>query len=253
MTGESSPRIAAQEFASSLKAIEFTALILFRDIGGKPPTAEWRGIQLADACNHFDQCVKSIELLIADKVGTAIDSNPRKWFANTLTALKRLVDRPWLYDHILRHTDLDRLDEDQQADLERLRQEVECRAEELESAALTLPADEPAKTPASELTKTPPDKVNGVPGYLGLIVEKDGTVQREGFDPTVQVSGPVAWPMFLALSNAADAGLSKQELARLLGEKNAAARRRVKKNLKDKLHRPLNITIPRDEWKLAEA
>ena len=141
MSGESSPRIAAQEFASSLKAIQFTALILFRDIGGKPPTAEWREIQLADACNHFDQCVKSIEARIADKVGTAIDSNPRKWFANTLTALKRLIDRLWLSDRLLRHADLDRLTEDEQADLERLRQEVECRAEELESAALTLPGD----------------------------------------------------------------------------------------------------------------
>ena len=239
MSGESSPRIAAQEFASSLKAIEFTALILFRDSGGKPPTAEWREIQLADACNHFYQCVKSIELLVADKVGTAIDSNPRKWFAQTLTALKRLIDRLWLYDHILRHTDLERLDEDQQADLEQLRQEVECRAEELESAASTLPAD----------------TGNGTPGYLGLIVEKDGTVRRAGFSPPVpvQVTGPVALPMLLELLKAEDAGLSKQDLARLPGDKSATARRKVKQNLKDKLHRPLNITIPDSEWKLTEA
>lgn len=119
---------------------------------------------------------------------------------------------------------------------------------------LTLPMNVFATTArAIELTSDADDQRDGQPGYLGLIVNKDRhEVLREGIDRVVQITGPVAWPMFIALYSAAEDGLSTNEVRSLPGDCDAQSRRKAKQNLKTNLI-PLSITIPDGEWKLSEA
>ena len=101
--------------------------------------------------------------------------------------------------------------------------------------------------------KTPPEPV---PSYLDLIENRDRqTVSRRGdayahLQP-VKLSGPVLWPLFLALFEKSGGDISKNELDHLPGSTEAAARRVLKKRLSELLL-PLDITIPAGEWKLVE-
>lgn len=107
----------------------------------------------------------------------------------------------------------------------------------------TIPLDEPC-APNGQQGDEPP-------GRLGLMVNRtERKVRRVGFTPTVEVSGKVEWPLFIALYDAGESSLTVEQLKAIDGEDNAPARRATKKRLKEKLADPLGITIPDANWSL---
>lgn len=110
-----------------------------------------------------------------------------------------------------------------------------------------------AKAPTSEPPRNDewPHGAGVETPYLDLIVDiVRQEIQRSGYPGRVILSGPVAWPMFLALFDAEGALLSRQQVEKLPGEREAA-RRTAKQRINEKL-KDLGIEIPSNEWRLLE-
>ena len=87
--------------------------------------------------------------------------------------------------------------------------------------------------------------------YLDLIVDVERQeIQRHGYSGRVILSGSVAWPMFLAVFNAKGAPLTRQQVANLPGE-GQAARRNTKGRINEKL-KTFAVAIPDNEWRLVD-
>ncbi len=67
----------------------------------------------------------------------------------------------------------------------------------------------------------------------------------------MNLSGPVVWPLFLAMFKANGIALSRKQLADLPGERQAA-RRTAKGRMNEKL-KDLDVVIPDSEWRLVDA
>lgn len=112
-------------------------------------------------------------------------------------------------------------------------------------------ADRKRKIDSESESESEPDDGPDEQPYLDLIVDIERQeIQRSGYPGRVILSGPVAWPMFLALFNAKGALLSRQQVENLPGE-GQAARRTAKRRINEKL-KDLSIEIPCNEWRLVE-
>lgn len=85
--------------------------------------------------------------------------------------------------------------------------------------------------------------------FLGLVVDTDHkTVKRDGCNTTVEFRGGVDWSLFLHLYEAGSEGSTLEQINRLPGQPRAA-KRQAKTRLNANLL-PLEVAVPRDEWRL---
>ncbi len=152
-------RFTVQRFTTWLETIR-DSVDIFRQPGEYTVEEREKSLTRADAV--IDDCVNAVEVGLADNFRAIGGHDPRDWFATTLTTAKKLRLRLRTLHDVLSERPDAWLTETQQKELESLGSELRERANLLDSAASTLPADDSI---GKKDRKTPPT-LSAIPSHF---------------------------------------------------------------------------------------